>query len=77
MLRQGRFRLAIACAATLVLTVPLLWVWHSSLLPTAYSIVDMSHVDDGGASHGGHSLHGGRRSGLLGPVVIRTDSSPM
>ena len=59
MLRQGRLRLAVARAATLVITVPLVWFWPSCLLPAAYSIVDMGYLDDGGAGHGGHGPHMG------------------
>src|SRR5262245_55944726 len=59
MLRQGRLRLAVACAATLVITVPLAWLWQRSLLPTVYSIVDMGYVDDGGVGEGGHGPHAG------------------
>ncbi len=36
---------------------PLTWMWHASLVPTTYSVMDMGYVDAGGGStshHGGH-----------------------
>jgi FtsP/CotA-like multicopper oxidase with cupredoxin domain len=63
MLRDRRFRLVVACAATLLIAGPLAWFWRSSLLPEAYSVVDMGYVDNGGAAHAGHGSHGdGARS---------------
>jgi hypothetical protein len=49
-----RFRTAVAVAATgLVLGSPV-WYWQASLLPDAYSTMDMGYVDTGG---GGDHLH--------------------
>ncbi len=51
-----RFRIAIAVAATGLLLGPLVWFWQSSLLPDAYSTMDMGEVDTGGAG-GDHHMH--------------------
>jgi FtsP/CotA-like multicopper oxidase with cupredoxin domain len=59
MLRDRRLRLAVACAATLVVVGPLAWLWQDSRLPDAYSVINMGYVDDGGAAHGSHGLHSG------------------
>lgn len=58
MLRDRRLRLAIACGAALLITLPIAWLWQDSLLPEAYSIVDMGYADDGGAAHSAHGSHG-------------------
>ena len=44
--------------ALLCLAVAIAWFWQDSLLPDAYSIMDMGYVDDGGAAHGTHGSHG-------------------
>ncbi len=51
-----RRRLLIASLATLVVVAPLAWLWHASLVPSTYSVMDMGYVDTGGAPehHGGH-----------------------
>ena len=65
MLRNPRLRLAIACAATLLIVGPLAWLWQASLLPDAYSIMDMGYADGGGhppansTMDGAHAAHGG------------------
>ena len=48
-----------ACGATLLITLPIAWLWQDSLLPDAYSITDMGYVDDGGAAHEAHGAHQG------------------
>ncbi len=48
MLRSRRSRLIIACAATAIILGPLTWLWRSSLLPDAYSVMDMGYADGGG-----------------------------
>jgi FtsP/CotA-like multicopper oxidase with cupredoxin domain len=58
MLRDRRLRLAVACAATLLIVGPLAWLWQDSRLPDAYSVMDMGYVDDGGAAHRSHGAHG-------------------
>lgn len=63
----GRVRLAVACAATTAVLGPLVWLWQDSLLPEAYSVMDMGYADVGGgppvaaAEHAAHS--GGGASG--------------
>ncbi|MET7328246.1 multicopper oxidase family protein [Nonomuraea sp. NPDC005650] len=44
----GRFRTAVACAATAAVLGPLIWLWQDSLLPAAYSVMDMGYADYGG-----------------------------
>ncbi|MGN9846227.1 multicopper oxidase family protein [Nonomuraea sp. H19] len=66
----GRVRLAVACVATMGVLGPLGWLWQDSLLPAAYSVMDMGYADYGGGpvgspgheahSGGGASAHGGR-----------------
>ncbi|TMR08651.1 multicopper oxidase family protein, partial [Nonomuraea turkmeniaca] len=62
----GRVRLVVACASTMAVLGPLIWLWQNSLLPETYSVMDMGHVDYGGGprgamehSGGGASAHGG------------------
>jgi FtsP/CotA-like multicopper oxidase with cupredoxin domain len=59
---SARVRLAIACGATAAVVGPLIWFWQASLLPGAYSVVDMGYADHGGgpaagSTHGGHGAH--------------------
>jgi hypothetical protein len=58
---SGHIRLAVACAATLGVLGPLAWLWQDSLLPDAYSVMDMGYADYGGAppAAAGHEAHGG------------------
>ncbi|GAA2413251.1 multicopper oxidase family protein [Nonomuraea africana] len=63
---DGRIRLAVAYAATAAVLGPLIWLWQDSLLPEAYSVMDMGYADYGGGpsgsmehSGGGASAHGG------------------
>lgn len=64
----GRVRLAVACAATIALLGPLVWLWQDSLLPEAYSVMDMGYADYGGgpssphADGAGHADHAGGAS---------------
>ncbi|TMR99903.1 multicopper oxidase family protein [Nonomuraea basaltis] len=57
----GRVRLAVACAATMGVLGPLIWLWQDSLLPEAYSVADMGYADYGGGPPGssGHEAHSG------------------
>ena len=51
---------------------PLAWMWHASLVPTTYSVMDMGYVDTGGGSsmrHGGQ--HGMQRTSVRDLVVNR------
>ncbi|MBB2745076.1 UNVERIFIED_ORG: FtsP/CotA-like multicopper oxidase with cupredoxin domain [Microbispora rosea subsp. rosea] len=47
--RGARLRLALAGAATIALLGPLAWMWQDSLMPGAYSVMDMGYADYGGA----------------------------
>jgi FtsP/CotA-like multicopper oxidase with cupredoxin domain len=62
MLRGGRIRLIVACVATAAVVGPLVWFWQDSLLPDAYSVMDMGYADDGHAApsmdHRGHAMAG-------------------
>ncbi|NJP91751.1 multicopper oxidase family protein [Nonomuraea sp. FMUSA5-5] len=60
MARPRRLRLVAAVAATLAVVAPLAWMWRASLLPAAYSIMEMGYRDSGGQAHGHHE--GGTRS---------------
>jgi FtsP/CotA-like multicopper oxidase with cupredoxin domain len=62
---SGHVRLAVACAATLGVLGPLAWLWQDSLLPDAYSVMDMGYADYGGAppAAAGHEAHAGGASG--------------
>ncbi|GAA4593566.1 hypothetical protein GCM10023194_58140 [Planotetraspora phitsanulokensis] len=69
MTRTRRLRIAVACAATLAIAGPLAWLWQASLLPSAYSVMDMGYADGGlQASAAPHAQHshmrhaGGTRS---------------
>ncbi|MFI7640719.1 multicopper oxidase family protein [Nonomuraea sp. NPDC049400] len=55
----GRVRLIVACAATVAVLGPLVWLWQDSLLPEPYSVMDMGYADYGGGPHGssGHETH--------------------
>jgi FtsP/CotA-like multicopper oxidase with cupredoxin domain len=56
-----RVRLAVACVATAVILGPLIWFWQGSLLPKAYSVMDMGYADQGSPAasmrHVGHGQH--------------------
>ena len=49
---SGRWRLAAALVAALLVLVPLGWYWQASRLPSAYSVMDMGYLDFGGAGSG-------------------------
>ncbi|MDX6231373.1 MAG: hypothetical protein QOH68_324, partial [Nocardioidaceae bacterium] len=44
--------------ATLVVLTPLAWLWHASLVPSTYSVMDMGYIDTGGAPAQHHAHHG-------------------
>ncbi|XVU21672.1 multicopper oxidase family protein [Actinoplanes sp. CA-054009] len=51
-------RLAAALVATGAVVGPLGWLWHGSLLPSAYSVMEMGYEDYGGGSPmGDHAAH--------------------
>ena len=59
--------------ATLAIVVPLAWLWQSSRVPSAYSVMDMGYLDYGGGvqpdpSLAGHAEHGGAGA-HAGPVM--------
>lgn len=58
-LRSGRVRLGLACVATTAVLGPLGWMWQASLLPSAYSVMDMGYADHGGGPVGSSMTHGG------------------
>ncbi|MEV4110690.1 multicopper oxidase family protein [Nonomuraea sp. NPDC049695] len=55
----GRVRRIVAGVATVAVLGPLVWLWQDSLLPEAYSVMDMGYADHGGGPHGssGHETH--------------------
>jgi FtsP/CotA-like multicopper oxidase with cupredoxin domain len=72
----GRVRLAVACAATAVLVVPLVWLWRASLLPDAYSAMDMGYADHGGGPAGpvGHEGHRGHTGAGRSVTTLTADA---
>ncbi|MEU8268562.1 multicopper oxidase family protein [Sphaerisporangium sp. NPDC049002] len=69
----GRIRLAVAGVATIAILGPLTWLWQGSLMPEAYSVMDMGYEDYGGgrpahaAGSGGGSSGHGAHSGASSP----------
>ncbi|MEU7885548.1 multicopper oxidase family protein [Microbispora bryophytorum] len=47
--RGARLRTVLAGAATIALLGPPAWMWQDSLMPGAYSVMDMGYADYGGA----------------------------
>src|SRR5919198_3902404 len=77
---RGRtgLRRAAACAATVVVLGPLIWLWQDSLLPRTYSVMDMGYPDYGGgrvsgSAHGGHGGHGGHTIGERSVTSLTAD----
>lgn len=64
----GRIRLAVALVATLAVLGPLGWLWYASLLPDAYTVMDMGYPDYGGGPGGHHGAH------AAGPALTGTTS---
>src|SRR5688500_17625143 len=62
---NGRVRVAIACGATALVLGPLIWLWQASLLPSAYSAMDMGYADYGGGPIGHPMAHGGHAHGVM------------
>jgi FtsP/CotA-like multicopper oxidase with cupredoxin domain len=62
---NGRVRVAIACGATALVIGPLIWLWQASLLPSAYSAMDMGYADYGGGPIGQPMAHGGHAHGVM------------
>ena len=44
---NSRTRFIVACVATLVVLLPLGWMWNSSLMPDTYSVMDMGRAEYG------------------------------
>ena len=56
---KERWRLLLACLATLAILVPLAWLWQASRTPSVYSVMDLGYLDYGGGPRGGaHAGHG-------------------
>jgi FtsP/CotA-like multicopper oxidase with cupredoxin domain len=55
---SSRLRLVLACVATLVLVVPLAYLWQHSRVPSTYSILDMGYADYGGGPRTSHDMAG-------------------
>ena len=49
---KERWRLVAAIVATLVIVVPLAFMWQNSRMPSEYSVMDMGYLDYGGGPHG-------------------------
>jgi FtsP/CotA-like multicopper oxidase with cupredoxin domain len=72
--RGSRIRLAIACAATAVIVTPLIWLWQASLLPEAYSVMNMGYADGGGpAASPAHDGHGRHATGEVSVASLTAD----
>lgn len=71
---SSRLRLLLACLASAVIVVPLGWMWWSSLLPDAYSVMDMGYTDLGsGPAPDDAPGHQGMHSGAKSIMVLRAD----
>lgn len=58
--RRRLWRGLIPALATALVLLPIIWLWAGSLMPSAYSVMDMGNPDYGGAPAAPHSMHGGR-----------------
>ena len=68
---SSRRRLLLACLAAVVVLAPLAWMWQASLMPSAYSVMDMGVVDYGGgprAEAAGGTAHGSGHGAAHGSV---------
>jgi FtsP/CotA-like multicopper oxidase with cupredoxin domain len=74
---KAHLRQIVAIAATLVIVVPLAWMWQASRMPGSYSVMDMGYVDAGGGpvstdhQGGQHGDHAGTIS--VSDLVEDTD----
>jgi len=55
---KAHLRQIVAIAATLVIVVPLAWMWQASRMPGSYSVMDMGYVDAGGGPVSTSTHHG-------------------
>ncbi len=60
---KERRRLIIGLVATAVVLLPLGWFWQQSLMPSAYSVMDMGYADYGGGPKSEHAHHGDDHGG--------------
>ena len=56
---NGRVRLALACATTAAIVLPLGWAWQASLLPDSYDPAEMGYADWGGGPAAAQAAHHG------------------
>ncbi|GGM43058.1 multicopper oxidase family protein [Dactylosporangium sucinum] len=67
-MRRTHLRAAVSVTAALAVLSPLGWWWQDSLVPDAYSIMDMGYADyGGGVSHEGMHHGGTAVTALTGP----------
>ena len=71
---SGRGRAALGCVVAALILGPLAWLWHASLLPAEYSVMDMGYVDEGEDAVGG--IRRRRPQGPRGPRRSRGCGSP-
>jgi FtsP/CotA-like multicopper oxidase with cupredoxin domain len=67
---KDRFRLLLACVATLAIVLPLGWFWQESRVPSTYSVMDMGYLDYGGGPHHEHAMTGMRS---VADLTVGTD----
>lgn len=63
---RDRVRLLLACVGTLVIVLPLAYLWQQSRVPSTYSVMDMGYLDYGGGSRAAPALHGGHAMAGMG-----------
>ena len=81
--RRG-LRFALPVLATVAIVAPLAWMWQASLMPAAYSVMDMGYLDYGGgaqpdpasAGHGGHGEGMGTTTFGASPLDHRPGCRP-
>ena len=71
---KDRIRLGIGLVLTLVLVVPLGWMWWDSRLPGTYSVMDMGEPVHGGGPADGHDHHSGAGSNQAATSVVDLDT---
>ena len=69
---KGRLALLLALVATLVVTLPLLWMWNASRMPDSWSVMDMGFHEPGVvAAAGGHATGHGLPGADTAPVSAK------
>ncbi|WP_230208091.1 multicopper oxidase family protein [Microlunatus sp. Gsoil 973] len=80
--RRRLWRVAIPALATAVILLPVTWLWADSLMPSAYSVMDMGRPDYGGGTtdhaqgsgHGSGVQHAGvHLPGMRSVTALTTD----